>query len=334
MVALYKFRTFYFGKHFVVFLSKRGGGCVPVLLQRLWISLKSPRLAAILIEHRRRLIFSPLPSSLPRFPSIFLKSEPRFCPNPSFQVLSKNFETDQPRPLRLGTAGRWKLLAHSSHILQRFVSIWFELWKRTALPFITFLAKRFRRSSFTSDHIWEFDNSKKSTKLKKTKGRETEESVGEEVQERRKNDREKNRRSSFKSRFKISRSLQLWHIRQRRLLWNISSPDRFEHFCWDVHMFNVNMFVKWYIPYICKIRCDWNWVANTQEVGGCRRRGLHVLNCGHWGHFLSDSTTDLLLCWQRPSTQNFLIQKLKFCFHLWVTLQLNVYPFQSAKSAP
>ena len=99
-------------------------------------------------------------------------------------------------------------------------------------------------------------------------------------------------------------------------------------------MFNVNMFVKWYIPYICKIRCDWNWVANTQEVGGCRRRGLHVLNCGHWGHFLSDSTTDLLLCWQRPSTQNLLIQRLKFCFHLWVTLQLNVYPFQSAKSAP
>ena len=161
LVVLYKFRSFYFG-NFVVFLSKRGGGCVPLLLQRLWISLKSPRLAAILIEHRRRLIFSPLPSSLPRFPSILLKSEPRFCPNPSFQVLSKNFETDQPRPLRLGTAGRWKLLAQSSHILQRFVSIWFELWKRTALPFITFLAKRFRRSSFTSDHIWEFD--KKSTK--------------------------------------------------------------------------------------------------------------------------------------------------------------------------
>ena len=82
------------------------------------------------------------------------------------------------------------------------------------------------------------------------------------------------------------------------------------------------------------MRCDWKWVANTQEVGGCKRRGLHVLNCGHWGHFLSDSTTNLLLCWQRPSTQNLLIQKLKFCFHLWVTLQLNVYSFQSAKSAP
>ena len=132
LVVLYKFRSFYFG-NFVVFLSKRGGGCVPVLLQRLWISLKSPRLAAILIEHRRRLIFSPLPSSLPRFPSIFLKSGPRFCPNPSFQVLSKNFETDQPPPLR-----PWALLG-SSHILQRFVSIWFKLWKRTALPFITFL---------------------------------------------------------------------------------------------------------------------------------------------------------------------------------------------------
>ena len=108
--SLYKFRTFYFGKHFVVFLSKRGGGCVPLLLQRLWISLKSPRLAAILIEHRRRLIFSPLPSFLPRFPSIFLKSEPRFCPNPSFQVLSKNFKTDQPRPLR-----PWALLDVESY---------------------------------------------------------------------------------------------------------------------------------------------------------------------------------------------------------------------------
>ena len=154
--SLYKFRTFYFG-NFVVFLSKRGGGCVPLLLQRLWISLKSPRLAAILIEHRRRLIFSPLPSSLPRFPSILLKSEPRFCPNPSFQVLSKNFETDQPRPLRLlGTAGQ---LSHFATI--RLNLIW--ALGKNSLAFHHFLGQCFSRSSFTSDHIWKFD--KKSTKL-------------------------------------------------------------------------------------------------------------------------------------------------------------------------
>ena len=69
------------------------------------------------------------------------------------------------------------------------------------------------------------------------------------------------------------------------------------------------------------------WQIHRRRVAGCKRRGLHVLNCGHWGHFLSDSTTNLLLCWQRPSTQNLLIQKLKFCFHRRVTLQLNVILF-------
>ena len=143
--SLYKFRTFYFG-NFVVFLSKRGGGCVPLLLQRLWISLKSPRLAAILIEHRRRLIFSPLPSSLPRFPSILLKSEPRFCPNPSFQVLCKNFETDQPRPLRLGTAGQ---LSHFATI--RLNLIW-------ALDKNSFAFHHFFWSNALGDHLIRFES--------------------------------------------------------------------------------------------------------------------------------------------------------------------------------
>ena len=75
----------------------------------------------------------PLPSRA--FPRSSSSLNPDFAPIPLFKFWV--------RTLKLISPDHWGCWAplDNSHILQRFVSIWFELWTRTALPFITFFGQ-------------------------------------------------------------------------------------------------------------------------------------------------------------------------------------------------
>ena len=120
------------------------------------------------------------------FPRSFSSLGPDFAPIPLFKFWARTLKLISPDPTT--EAGHCWTLKVTRAQLSHFATIRLNLiWtvEKNSFAFHHFLAKRFRRSSLASDHIWEFYKGKKEHKTK-LEGREAEESAGEEVQGRKK----------------------------------------------------------------------------------------------------------------------------------------------------